>query len=882
LNDLAEIARLQGRYAEAEPLYKRSLEIAEKTAGANHSEVASSLNNLAALYLLQSRYADAEPLLRRSLEVNEKALGKDHPNVAISMNNLAMLYDKQNRFAEAERLYKQALAMTEKSLGQDHPELGITLGNLATIAYLQKDWKLAAEYWKRSTDIIVRRVQRNADDVGRAMTGKTKSESERSTDHFWGLIKAVHRSAPADRGLEATAGGDMFVTAQWALGSEAAASLAQMGARGAKGDPALAALIRERQDLVSEWQNRDASHTASVAKSNDQRDREAEKKNTDRLADIDARLAVIDSTLKVKFPDYAALSRLEPLSLAEVQDELRSDEALAFFLDMPRWHDTPEETYVWVVTKTQTRWVRLNNIGSSVLGSIVTDLRCGLDASLWDGDTCDRQIEGRPTRSRNGEVLWETLPFDVATANTLYKALFGQVEDLIRDKHLLIVPSGALTQIPFQVLVTDLPGGNAGLMERRVTKLGAELGELSQSAGKQVQQGVAVLRVVQGSAPERDGLKPGDVIVGVGDTDIGNPRQATDLFQARKPGDQVQLRVLRDNTQVTVMTRLGSGKVSDWVPKYIKVGAGAEPIQWLVRTHAVTVLPAVSSLKTLRRVAKPSAAAKPMLGIGNPLLEGDPRERPWEAEWARLASEKQACKGLAAVQLASVARRPRGAARVIMRGGHADLDHLRSQVPLPDTADELCAAAVALKLAPEDVLLAGNATETTIKRLSATGRLADYRVIHFATHGTLAGEIEKTSEPGLILTPPAEQTDTDDGYLSASEVATLKLDADWVILSACNTAAGGAANAEALSGLARAFIFAGTRALLVSHWAVNSAATVKLITSAVSSITRDGKMGRAEALRQAMLSMIDSGEPQEAHPALWAPFVVVGEGAPPR
>ena len=95
-----------------------------------------------------------------------------------------------------------------------------------------------------------------------------------------------------------------------------------------------------------------------------------------------------------------------------------------------------------------------------------------------------------------------------------------------------------------------------------------------------------------------------------------------------------------------------------------------------------------------------------------------------------------------------------------MRGGHADLDHLRSQVPLPHTADELCAAAVALKLAPEDVLLAGNAAETTIKRLSDAGRLADYRVIHFATHGTLAGEIEKTSEPGLILTPPAEQTDT--------------------------------------------------------------------------------------------------------------------------
>jgi CHAT domain-containing protein len=110
-------------------------------------------------------------------------------------------------------------------------------------------------------------------------------------------------------------------------------------------------------------------------------------------------------------------------------------------------------------------------------------------------------------------------------------------------------------------------------------------------------------------------------------------------------------------------------------------------------------------------------------------------------------------------------------------------------------------------------------------------------------------------------------------------VAALKLDADWVILSACNTAAGGAQGAEALSGLARAFFYAGARAMLVSHWSVDSAATVKLIMSAVAATTHDKTLGRAEALRRAMLAMIDKGEPHQAHPAYWAPFVVVGEGA---
>jgi CHAT domain-containing protein len=217
------------------------------------------------------------------------------------------------------------------------------------------------------------------------------------------------------------------------------------------------------------------------------------------------------------------------------------------------------------------------------------------------------------------------------------------------------------------------------------------------------------------------------------------------------------------------------------------------------------------------------------------------------------------------------------------RSGRADLDHLRSQPPLHDTADELCAVAADLKLARDDIMLGAKATETTIKTLNSTGRLARYRVVHFATHGTLAGEIEGTSEPGLLLTPPKEQSELDDGYLSASEIAALKLDADWVILSACNTAAGGGTEGtEALSGLARAFIYAGARALLVSHWAVDSAATVRLVTSAVGVITRDRGVGRAEALRRAMLGMIDTGEARLAHPAYWAPFVVVGEGAPAR
>ena len=86
-----------------------------------------SLNNLAALYADQGRYADAEPLYKRALAIREKALGPDHPDVATSLNNLAELYRDQGRYADAEPLYKRALAIYEKALGPDHP-------NVATVA----------------------------------------------------------------------------------------------------------------------------------------------------------------------------------------------------------------------------------------------------------------------------------------------------------------------------------------------------------------------------------------------------------------------------------------------------------------------------------------------------------------------------------------------------------------------------------------------------------------------------------------------------------------------------------------------------------------------------------------------------------------------------
>jgi CHAT domain-containing protein len=148
--------------------------------------------------------------------------------------------------------------------------------------------------------------------------------------------------------------------------------------------------------------------------------------------------------------------------------------------------------------------------------------------------------------------------------------------------------------------------------------------------------------------------------------------------------------------------------------------------------------------------------------------------------------------------------------------------------------------------------------------------------------------VEGSAEPGLILTPPPKGTsdlralERDDGFLTASEIATLKLDANWVILSACNTAGAQSETAQALSGMARAFFCAGARTLLVSHWEVGSDAAVKLTTRAFAQLNTNPNISRAEAFRLSMQELIEHGSLAEAHPTMWAPFVVVGEGAATR
>jgi CHAT domain-containing protein len=161
---------------------------------------------------------------------------------------------------------------------------------------------------------------------------------------------------------------------------------------------------------------------------------------------------------------------------------------------------------------------------------------------------------------------------------------------------------------------------------------------------------------------------------------------------------------------------------------------------WFARSHALTVLPPVSSLKALRQLAKESRANRTLVGFGNPLLNGP------DAGYATLAAaarSKTSCPDVPKV--AELTGKRRGVLPLTLRSGLADAGQIRSQVPLPETADELCAVARDLGATNQDIWLGNRAPEAKIKRLSEAGELAKYRIIHFATHGALAGQVSGNS-----------------------------------------------------------------------------------------------------------------------------------------
>jgi hypothetical protein len=646
------VYRDQGKYGEAEEFFKRALVIREQALGTSHPDVASTLTNLALLYWMQGKYGDAEPLYKGTLVIREQTLGEGHPFVASSLTNLANLYRDQGRYGEAEKFYKRAGEIANQTVSASHPAVARRLNDMAMLYEARGESGSALAYSRKATAAVL--AHRAAESTGAQQTGAVGGLVEQRASYFQRHI--ANLAVAAREGIESAPllTREALEVAQWASQSSAAAALQQMGNRFASGGSALESLVREMQDLSAAWRDKDKVLLDALSDPEGQQDRVSTDALRKQIAEIERRLNAVAARIDKEFPDYSAHAHPKPLTAVEVQKLLGSDEALIFFLAGAK------ESYVFALTREGFEW-RTISVGEKNMAAKVAAFRRGLDV-----DELTKSVSmGKPQL------------FDLAAAHELFSTLFGPVEALIKDKPLLlIVPSGALTALPFHLLVTDKPS-------------------------------IAVPQM-----------------------------QINDMAAYRDAA-------------------------------------------WLVKRNAVTVLPSVASLKALRVFARKGQGTKPMIGFGDPVF----------------ASDKTAGQSTATAKLAARTR----AYSDYWRGASIDRARLADALsPLPDSAEELKAVAAKLGAPSSDIHLGKNATEVNVKRLP----LADYRVVYFATHGLVAGDVEGLGEPSLALTRPNEPSELDDGLLTASEVAQLELNADWVVLSACNTAAGEKPGAEALSGLA--------------------------------------------------------------------------------
>ena len=838
----------QGRLAEAEPLMERSLAIFQKILPANSPHIATATSNLGFQYQLAGRYDEAEKLYKRALEMREKTEFPNFEHIAESINNLAQIYKRQWRVIEAIPLLQRSVEMRERMHGKEDRQVALSLGNLAAALELQTQFAEAEPLLRRSLEILVKRSASDHPELAAARNklGQNLFKQGRYTEAEPLLREALaiwRRPQNANSAELPATLADLAsnLTEQGRLGDAEPLLQEALALTKASLPPMHPNIARIHMGLSEIHARRGNSAAALAAIRNASEVRQARRSNDD-LSRLTYQKHIRIAWMAAGAPGGGATRALLDEALQLAQRAAHTDTAMAVQSMTARFaaRDPKLQALVRQREDFDNETAQLEQQLSAIL-ALPRDKRGKSDDEL---------------RSRIVANADRIAGIDVTLRRT-----FPEYFTLVRPEP---IDSGKVRQLlaPDEALVVMFTGYDQTFVWA-LTREDAAWHRVDLSVD-QLSDAVTAMRESLDVETFKDSLKTRpkmfDMALGrhMYDKILGPIEH---IIKAKKhlitvpygPLASLPLQVLVTGGATLAMPELKH------LPMY-------GDVEWLARRHAVSVLPSVGSLEGLRVVAKrPETPQRPMIGFGNPQFAA-PRAAPVAAR----ADPKRT----APTRTASVETSTRSFT-ALWRGGEVNLEALRNLPALPETEEELRTVARHLKADERDLKLGTAATETAVKQLDLT----QYRIVYFATHGLIAGEVKGLAEPALALTPPLKASALDDGLLTASEVAQLRLNADWVVLAACNTASGDTPGAEALSGLARAFFYAGARALLVSHWRVGSEAAAKLTTSTFEVQQSSDKIGRAEALQRAMLAyMGNKRDPWAAYPAFWAPFSVVGEG----
>jgi CHAT domain-containing protein len=288
-------------------------------------------------------------------------------------------------------------------------------------------------------------------------------------------------------------------------------------------------------------------------------------------------------------------------------------------------------------------------------------------------------------------------------------------------------------------------------------------------------------------------------------------------------------------------------------------GSDYRTMPWLIKSMAVTHMPTMASWYAVSSTSGPSRGSG-FIAWADPDFSGEAHAAATNSRAVRKAVRSTDQRGLAE--------------------GHGQLpSNLGAMLPaLPETKAEAQAIARALKAAQGDVVAGPQATRSSVLAMSDSGALAQRGVVMFATHGLAPAQVPGLFQPALALS--REQGSRQPSLLQLDDVVGLRLNADWVLLSACNTAAADRVGGDAMSGLARGFFFAGARSLLVTHWEVESESAAAITTRTMERYAANTRLTRAQALQDTSVELIEAkNSPADwSHPAFWAGYALVGDG----